>query len=129
MKKIRILTALQRDHAIETIRALPLDGSWVVNFKEASKRSLEQNSMLWACLNDISRQVDWYGQRLSPENWKDIFSAAIRKAKVVPGIDGNFVILGQHTSTMTKKEFSDLLELIHAFAAEHNVRFSAQQEE
>ena len=88
------------------------------------KRSLPQNSKLWAMLAEISRQVDWYGRKLTPGDWKDVFTASIRVSRVVPGIDpGTFVVLGLHTSDMTKQEFSDLLELIYAFAAEHGVTF------
>lgn len=89
-----------------------------------SKRTIPQNDKLWACLTDVSRQVDWYGQKLSPTDWKDVFTASLRKARVVPGIDaGSFVLLGLHTSDMDKNELSNLLELIHAFGAEHGVVF------
>ena len=40
------------------------------------------------------------------------------------GIDGGFVVCGQRTSKMSKAEFSNLLELIYAFGAEHEVTFS-----
>jgi hypothetical protein len=93
-----------------------------VEFK-APRRSLPQNDRLWAMLTDIARQVDWYGQKLTPEDWKDVFTASLRKARVVPGIDGGFVPLGMRTSDMSKGEMSDLFELISAFGAEHNVRF------
>lgn len=40
------------------------------------------------------------------------------------GIDpGSFVLLGLRTSDMSKEEMSALIELIHAFGAEHNVTF------
>lgn len=89
-----------------------------------SKRTIPQNALLWALLGDVSEQVDWYGQKLSPTDWKDVFTASLRKARVVPGIDaGSFVLLGLHTSDMGKDEMSNLLELIHAFGAEHGVVF------
>ena len=89
---------------------------------KAAKRSLPQNDKLWAMLTDISRQVDWYGQKLTPDDWKIIFTASLRKANVVPGIDsGTLVPLGMSTSSMSKAEFGDLLDLIHAFAAERGV--------
>ena len=84
-------------------------------------RTLEQNSALWPLLTAISKQVDWYGQKLTAEEWKDVFSAALKKQKVVPGLDGGFVVCGQRTSKMGKREFSDLLELANAFAAERGV--------
>ena len=90
-----------------------------------STRSLEQNARLWAMLADISFQVDWYGRKLKPDEWKHVFSAALKKQEVVPGIDGGFVVLGLSTSKMTRAEMSDLQTLMEAFGAEHDVRFSA----
>lgn len=92
-----------------------------IEFKQA-KRSLDQNSLLWQRLTEIAQQVEWYGVRLSPDDWKDVFTASLRKARVVPGLDpGSFVPLGMRTSDMSKGEMSDLLELIGAFAAERGV--------
>ena len=93
-----------------------------VEFK-APRRSIPQNDRMWAMLTDIAQQVDWYGQKLSAEDWKDVLSASLRKARVVPGIDGGFVPLGMRTSDMSKGEMSELLELISAFGAQHNVEF------
>lgn len=101
-----------------------------VEFK-APRRSLDQNSKLWALLTEVAQQVVWYGQKLTAEDWKDMFTASLRKARVVPGIDaGSFVLLGLHTSDMDKEEMSNLIELIHAFGAdpEHLVTFHDQQE-
>ena len=100
-----------------------------IEFKEV-KRSLSQNDLLWARLTDVSAHVEWYGQKLSPDDWKDMFTASLRKARVSPGIDpGSFVVLGLHTSDLSKQEFSDLLELIAAFGAEHGVQFQDDKEQ
>lgn len=109
-----------RRNALEAVRAAP-DGM-VVEVREKT-RSLEANARLWACLTAIAEQVEWHGQKLSQDDWKHIFSAALKQQRVVPGLDGGFVVLGQHTSRMTKREFSDLLEIINAFAAERGVTF------
>lgn len=90
-------------------------------------RSSEQNARMWAQLSDISTQVDWYGNKLTKEEWKDVFSAALKRQKVVPGLDGGFVVCGQRTSKMTKREMSELMELMQAFAAEKGVRFTAAE--
>ena len=87
-------------------------------------RSLEQNAKLWAMLGEISSQVEWYGQKLSPEDWKHILTASLKKQRAVPGIDGGFVVLGQSTSKMSVAEMSELIELMHAFGAQQNVKFS-----
>jgi hypothetical protein len=88
-------------------------------------RSSEQNARMWAMLTDVSRQVEWYGKRLTPEDWKHVFSSSLRKLDVVPNIEGTgFVALGLSTSRMTKGEMSDLMELIAAFGAERGVAWS-----
>lgn len=86
-------------------------------------RSLEANRRLWAMLTDVSQQVDWYGQKLSPADWKCVFTASLKQQRVVPGIDGGMVVLGLSTSRMTRGEMSDLQELISAFGAERGVMF------
>lgn len=90
------------------------------------RRSLDQNAKLWPMLTDISRQVDWYGQKLTPEDWKHVLTAGLKKQRAVPGIDGGFVVLGLSTSRMRKELFSQLIELIYAFGAEHGVEWSDQ---
>ncbi len=91
------------------------------------KRSDAQNRRLWAMLRDIAGQVDWYGQKLTDEEWKDVFTASLKRAKVVPGLDGGFVVCGQRTSKMTKAEMAELQELMEAFGAEKGVRFTAPE--
>ena len=91
------------------------------------KRSDAQNRRLWAMLRDISQQVDWHGNKLSDEEWKDVFTAALKRQKVVPGLDGGFVVCGQRTSKMTKAEMVELQELMEAFGAQHGVRFTAPE--
>lgn len=88
------------------------------------KRSTPQNRKLWAMLGEIAAQVEWHGQRLDSEDWKHILTASLKKQRAVPGLDGGFVVLGTKTSRMTKAEMSDLIELMHAFGAEHGVVFS-----
>jgi len=98
-----------------------------IEFK-ATRRSLDQNSRMWACLTQIAQEVEWYGQKLTADDWKDVFTAALRKARVVPGLDaGTFVPLGMRSSDLSKQEFSDLLELINAFAAERGVIFHFEE--
>lgn len=75
-------------------------------------------------LNDISRQVDWYGKKLSPESWKHVFSSALKKQEVVPGLDGGFVVLGQSTSKMTVSEMRDMQDLMSAFGDERDVQWT-----
>lgn len=88
------------------------------------KRTLAQNAKMWALLTEISHQVEWYGQFLTPEEWKDVFTASLKRQKVVPGLEGGFVVCGMSTSQMSAKDISDLIEVIYAFGAPRGVKFS-----
>lgn len=93
-------------------------------FKDA-KRSIPQNDKMWAMLTEIASQVDWHGQKLTPDDWKLIFLDALkRELRLAPNIDGTgFVNLGRSSSNLSKADFADLLELIYAFGANHGVVF------
>lgn len=121
-KLIFALTHAQaRQNAAQAVMQAP-DG-YFVTLKPAT-RSLEANARMWAMLTEISRQVDWHGRKLTPEEWKHVFTAALTKQDVVPGIEGGFVVLGKATSTMTRGEMSELQTLIEAFGAQQNVKFT-----
>ena len=88
------------------------------------RRTSEQNKKYWASLGDIAEQVVWYGQKLTDKEWSYVMSAALKRTKIVPAIDGNgFVVLAQETSRMGKQDFSELIELTLAFGAERGVKF------
>lgn len=107
------------------VKPLTLAGhKGVLSFKRQT-RSTQQNSRMWAMLQDVADQVEWHGRKLSKEDWKHVFSASLKRQDAVPGIDGGFVVLGQSTSKMTVGEMGDLMTLMEAFGAEYGVKFSA----
>lgn len=107
------------------IKALLMAGHRLVLEVKPETRSLSQNARLWAMLTDVSEQVEWYGRKLTPDDWKHVFTAALSKQDVVPGIEGGFVVLGKATSKMTKGEMAELQTLIEAFGAQRGVKFTA----
>ena len=113
----------------ECVKPMLMAGHRLVMEVKPETRSSAQNRRLWTMLTDISNQVDWYGRKLTPEDWKHIFTAALSKQDVVPGIDGGFVVLGKSTSKMTKGEMAELQTLMEAFGAEKGVKFTAQEVE
>jgi len=123
---IRLVDVATRRRAHECVKDCP-DG-WSATFAPA-KRSLDQNARMWAMLGEIASAVPWHGQKLTPENWKDMFTAALKRQEVVPGLDGGFVVLGTSTRRMNKSEMGDLMELMSAFAAERGVVFRAPEYE
>jgi hypothetical protein len=92
-----------------------------IAFRRPNRRSKDQNDFMWPWLRIIARNVEWAGKLRSADDWKDLFTAALKRYDVVPGIEDGIVQLGLHTSEMTKKEMSELLEYIIHFAAERNI--------
>lgn len=96
-----------------------------IEFK-TSRRSIPQNSKMWAMLSEVASQLEWHGQKLLAVDWKLLFLDALkREERLVPNLDGTgFVNLRQSSSDLTKSEMSDLIELIQEFGARHNVKFA-----
>ena len=114
---------MDRQRAIALLQKVDLSAGWTWSLKEEA-RTDAQNRRMWAMLRDISRQVEWYGEKLSEEDWKHVFSAAVQKHRAVPGLEGGFVVLGISTRKQSKQWFSDMFEVMEAFAAEKGVRFT-----
>jgi len=121
MRPIILIGPSQRAYAKRMIDEAPQ--GWIMRLQEP-KRSTLQNARLWACLADVSKQVQWHGQWLTDHEWKDVFTAALKGQKAVHGIEGGLVFIGSSTSKMTVSECNDLLSLMDAFAANHGVVWS-----
>lgn len=95
---------------------------------KAAKRSLDQNSRLWAMLTDIAAQKEHGGRKYTPDIWKVLFmSACGREVQFAPTLDGTaFLPLGYRSSDLTKQEMSDLIEFMMAWGAENGVEFHDQ---
>ena len=123
---VHLVGPTQRAYAAKKLAEAPAD--WIVTIAPPT-RTLDQNAKLWPMLQDVSRQVIWHGLRLTPDDWKDMFTAALKNLRVIPNIDGTgFVALGQRTSTMSKRTFRDLVDLIYAFGAQHGVAWSEPED-
>ena len=66
-----------RQNAAKAVMEAP--EGYIVTIQEPT-RNASQNARLWASLTEVSRQVDWHGNRLTPEEWKDVFSASFTAA-------------------------------------------------
>jgi len=104
-----------RRNAIQAIRDAN-DGTEII--LKPSTRTVIQNSKMWAMLTEVSEQVPWYGQHLTKDEWKDVFSASLKRQKVVPGLDGGFVVCGMATHKMSKREMIDMIDVMYAFGAD-----------
>lgn len=111
-----------RDKAKRWIAGLPAGTR--VEFK-APRRTLPQNSRLWAMLTDVATQKDHCGRRYPPDDWKVLFLHALgRETRFVPSLDGaGFIPIGQSSSDLSIAEMSELMEFMEAWGAEHGVVF------
>lgn len=116
-----------RDRASAWVRSAPWGTR--ITFQEA-KRSSDQNAKMWAMLTEVARQVQWHGQKLSADDWKLVFLAALKaELRIVPNLDGTgFVQLGRSSSDLSISEMRDLIDLIAAFGARQGVVFADQLE-
>ena len=73
-----------RQRAIDRIKASPKDTR--VTFA-APKRTLDQNSKMWAMLDDIADQKEHFGRKYPTNTWKILFLHALgRETEFVPAL-------------------------------------------
>ena len=93
-------------------------------------RSGEQNKALHAALADIAAQVEHAGKKWDVLIWKRLLTAAwLRESgdqpQMIPAVDGNgFDVIYERTSKLTVKQCGELIEWVHCFGAEHQVRWA-----
>jgi hypothetical protein len=88
-------------------------------------RSEEQNRKLWPMLTDIQRQVPGM-ETFSTDDIKLRFLNALgTELRFLPTLEGEGMFpVGLRSSTLTKDQFSGLIELLYEFGAKHGVRWS-----
>ena len=117
-----------RDRAASWVRQAPWGTR--ITFQEA-KRTTDQNARMWAMLTEVARQVEWDGLKLSADDWKLIFMAALKQElRMVRNLDRTgFVQLGRSSSDLSVAEMGDLMDLIAAFGAREGVTFNHTEQE
>ena len=130
MEKKTFVLSNDRARQLASVAVMKAPENYVCEIKEPT-RSLLLNAKLHATLSDISNQIAWHGKKLDIDTWKRLCMAAwLREINeqpmLIPALDGWGVdIVFEKTSKLTQKQCSSLLEWIHSFGAEHNVRWSA----
>lgn len=107
-----------RQRAIQAVQ--DAQEGWVVSVAPP-KRNGDQNAHLHAALTDFGQRISWKwrGYDVDLDDLKSIFVAAYRKtqdkdARLLPGLDGKPVLLGWRSRDLTKRECSELIEMIYA---------------
>jgi hypothetical protein len=109
------------------IKAMLCAGHRLVLSVRLETRTTKQNAMMWSCLTDLSKQVTWFGKKMTKEGWKDFITGHLDGQDLVPNMDGTgFISIqrGRSTSQMTKKEMIAVIDLCHAFGADKGVQWS-----
>lgn len=97
-------------------------------------RSDAQNRLMWPLLTDIATQCEYYGRKLTPEEWKSGIMLALNTMEqqapdFLPGlVPGTIWPRGLSTSALTKPRFSELIDLIYYVGAERDVKFRTDKE-
>jgi NinB protein len=88
------------------------------------KRTNDQNSLMWALLSEVSAAKP-EGRELTPDIWKAVFMHSLDHAqRFEMALDGKGMVpVGFRSSRLTKAQFSDLIEVIHEYAARHGIQF------
>lgn len=108
----------QKQFAHDLIEKAPAGA--VLTIREA-KRTVDQNSMLWACLSDVSRSMP-DGRRHTPEVWKTLFMHACGHAvQFEHGLNGQPFPVGFRSSNLTKSQMADLITFILQWGDEKGV--------
>lgn len=121
-RTIRLIGKTQRAYAYQSIDDAP-DG-YVVKIAAETRRDA-QNRRLWPMLGDIQRQVPGM-ETFSLDDIKLRFLNALGvEMRFLPALEGEGAFpVGLRSSTLTVAQFSGLIELIFAYGAKHDVRWS-----
>jgi hypothetical protein len=92
-------------------------------------RSQSQNKLMWPLISDIQAQVPGM-ETFSPDDIKLRFLHALgQELRFLPELEGAGVFpVGQRSSTLSKSQFTALIELMFEYGARHGVRWSAKSE-
>lgn len=137
MKAYFIITETNRQRIIDALRMAQVGDA--VKIGEAT-RTLEQNALQWVYLAALSKQLEWpvmvngqwSKQLMSEDDWKDFLTGAFEgeAKRMAMGIDNTgLVMLGARTSKYGKKKFSEYIEFLKAFCAQHNVSTADESRE
>lgn len=121
MPRIYLKGPSQREYARRALDAAPQD--CVVSITKPS-RSIPQNAMLWACLNDVSRASP-EGRQWTPDTWKAAFMQSLgHQCQFAEGLDGSGPFpIGFRSSHLSKAQMADLITVILEYGDRHGVRW------
>jgi hypothetical protein len=126
-RTIKLVGDRQREYAMQCVREAVL-GQCVTIQDET--RTQEQNRLMWPLIADIQAQVDGMATYSADDIKLRILHAYGQELRFLPELEGiGMFPVGQRSSTLTKKQFTGLIEFMFAYGARHNVRWSAKSQD
>jgi hypothetical protein len=119
---VRLVGPRQRAYACQLVNEAE-DGE-VVRIG-AETRSEEQNRKMWPMLADLRDQVDWLGEYTTDDIKLMFLNKLGVELRFLPTLErqGMFPV-GLKSSTLTKEQFSGLIELLYQFGGENDVKWT-----
>lgn len=109
-----ICDSTRMENCLNHIRGLPHDKKFIVEIKPA-KRSLDQNSLWHKWIDMMAQEAG-----MSPEDMKiAVKRMVLGMRETVDPLTGEVSLTDWQSSTMDKKQFSDLMTNTHVLAAEY----------
>lgn len=119
---IRLIGNSTRQTAKDLIDRAP-DGYVCVVREET--RSDDQNRKLHPMIRDVRQQVEGCGTFSEKDMRLRFLHALQQEAKFLPELDGNgHFPIGQSSATLSKSQFSALIEIIYEYGSRKGVRWS-----
>jgi hypothetical protein len=87
-------------------------------------RSDAQNDKMWALIEDVMNAMP-EGRQHTKDVWKCIFMNALgHETAFAMGLNNEIFPIGFKSSHLSVRQMSDLIEVIYAYGAKHNVKWS-----
>ena len=128
--KVVIRNEDQLRRTLKTIGSMTFTQPVVIELRphRLSKTREQENKFHGMCRDLAVQQVQWGGSSRTADEWKMLVKSAIHhmrrgETRVVAGLEGEVVELLASTSKWSRKDYSEAIEYLLAFGAEHDVRW------
>lgn len=123
-KTVRLVGPRQRDYAKQLIDEAP-DGYAVAIGEET--RTQAQNRLLWPGIKDMQEQIEDMATNSFDDIKLRLLHSLGSELRFLPDLEnaGMFPV-GQRSSTLSKGQFSALIEIMFLHGARHGVKWSAK---
>ncbi len=125
---IKLDSPAARAKALEALRRAP-EGYVLTLMWPKSKRTTQQNKLMWDLLGQLAKKTTYHGYRLTKEEWKMVILSGLRKEmRMVPSLNNDGVVSLSRTSELKVAEMAAMIELIEAYAAGKDVKLVRRTE-